>query len=247
MRKRIKLIHTIEHGLKSFFNTDENGIFITYWNNHYDSGQQTTDTPLTWLDEEISREIDRMYYLEHSGNKPISITYDRMIYIREVEDNTFDVKGKLMDMIVSKFYDKWNRLYEVLVQSHYSPLENYDMTQTETPDITKTKHHEENTDMSVSTSDQTTENSLYGYNNASPQPVNKADSSGTTTTTGDVTKNYYDDTDTETGTCGLTRHGNIGVTTSQQMLLSEVDLRDKINFYNIIMNDMDSILCQLVY
>lgn len=247
MRKRIKLIDTIENGLISFWNEDGNGVMSIYWNAHFDVDEQTTDTPLVWLDGTIAQEIDRMYYLEHSGSKPISITYDRFLYIQEHEQPNFAVKLELMNMIVSKFYDKWNRLYEVLVQSHYSPLENYDMSQTETPDITKTKHHEENTDVSVATSDQTSTNSLYGYNNSTPQPVNKADSSGTTTTTGDVKDNYYDDTDTETGTRSLTRHGNIGVTTSQQMLLSEVDLRDKMNFYNIIMDDMDSILCQLVY
>ena len=56
-----------------------------------------------------------------------------------------------------------------------------------------------------------------------------------------------EETDTETGTRGLTRHGNIGVTTSQQMLQSEIDLRSNYHFINQIMNDVDSILCLLVY
>ena len=40
----------------------------------------------------------------------------------------------------------------------------------------------------------------------------------------------------------LTRSGNIGVTTSQQMLQSEIELRQW-NFYNMIMNDIDEIMC----
>lgn len=44
----------------------------------------------------------------------------------------------------------------------------------------------------------------------------------------------------------LTRHGNIGVTTSQQMLLSEIEVR-KWNFYNSVFEDIDTILCLPIY
>ena len=64
-------------------------------------------------------------------------------------------------------------------------------------------------------------------------------------TTGTQTGNI--ETETEDGTRTLTRHGNIGVTTSQQMLQSEIDLRNNFNFINQIMNDVDSELCMLVY
>lgn len=245
MNKRI--IDTIEHGLGSFYTEDRNGICITYFNAHYDVDTQALISPIsTWFTGEVADELDKLYYLEHSGEKPLSITYRRFLKIHDDDDN-FDVKNHLFELIVSKFADKWNRLYDVLVSEHYSPLENYDMTQTETPDITKTHHHEENTDMSVENKDVESKNSLFGYNDANAEPTTKAESSGTTQTTGDVDDNYFDETDTETGTRSLTRHGNIGVTTSQQMLLSEVDLREKINFYEIVMNDMDSILSQLVY
>lgn len=44
----------------------------------------------------------------------------------------------------------------------------------------------------------------------------------------------------------LTRSGNIGVTTSQQMLQAELDLR-VYNFYDSIFADIDKILCERVY
>ena len=44
----------------------------------------------------------------------------------------------------------------------------------------------------------------------------------------------------------LTRSGNIGVTTSQQMLESELELR-KFRFYDRIFEDVDSILCEKIF
>lgn len=45
----------------------------------------------------------------------------------------------------------------------------------------------------------------------------------------------------------LTRKGNIGVTTTQQMLESEIDLWENFTFFDIVFNDLDSILCLAVY
>ena len=44
----------------------------------------------------------------------------------------------------------------------------------------------------------------------------------------------------------LTRSGNIGVTTSQQMLQSEIELR-KWLYYQSVFNDIDSILTLSIY
>ena len=44
----------------------------------------------------------------------------------------------------------------------------------------------------------------------------------------------------------LTRSGNIGVTTSQQMLESEIELR-KWNFFERVYNDIDYVLCLSIY
>ena len=54
------------------------------------------------------------------------------------------------------------------------------------------------------------------------------------------------ETTTHTGTETLSRAGNIGVTTSQQMLQSEFEVR-KIDLTDIIYNDIDKILCLQSY
>lgn len=55
----------------------------------------------------------------------------------------------------------------------------------------------------------------------------------------DNTINEHTDTSTDSGnTVTEVKHGNLGVTTSQQMLTSEIELRKKTNFYRILIEDM---------
>lgn len=81
-----------------------------------------------------------------------------------------------------------------------------------------------------------------GTSSSNTTNTTKTDS-GTNTGSVDTTSNResstsYSDTKEENGTHTLTRHGNIGVTTSQQMLLSELELipkrQLKFEFYNDI-------------
>ena len=104
------------------------------------------------------------------------------------------------------------------------------MKQKETPNVTRTKNVKSNL---------VTDNDVYGFNSSTPVPSSKTTNSGA--------KLDNEETESETGTRDLERSGNIGVTTSQQMLQSELDLRDGYNFYDGIMSDVDSILCLLVY
>ena len=53
-------------------------------------------------------------------------------------------------------------------------------------------------------------------------------------------------TSTHTGTEKLQRAGNIGVTTSQQMLESEFKVR-QYDFYKELYNDIDSVMCLMIY
>lgn len=224
-----KLIETINGGIPSFYDVTKNGIWNVYGTNHETGGEIVC--PLDWLTFDICDELDRLYYLTHSGEKLISSLYEKFIESFNVSETDDSIKLKLMEIIVSKFSDKWNKIYSAMITSQYDPLENYDMSQTETPNVTKNRNIK---------SEVHTDNDVYGFNAPStPTP------SSTTTVHGDKLLN--EETETETGTRGLTRHGNIGVTTSQQMLISEIELREKYNFYEIVMNDMDSILCLLVY
>lgn len=109
-------------------------------------------------------------------------------------------------------------------------------------------------------------NSVYGFNSSAAVPS----SSGSNSTTGTDTKTYnttdantttYNTTDANTGTVQdadtgsdthtrnyqLTRSGNIGVTTSQQMIQSERELYMWNFFYNVVFPDIDKILTINIY
>ena len=162
----------------------------------------------TWLGEDESEMIDLEYYFNHSNEKWISPLFEKLYGMSPSTTLT-----ALANIIINKFGDKWNRLYDAFITTTYNPIENYSMTE------------EGNAN-----SDIDTHQSIYGFNSETPVPTGDSNTSGSKLT----------------NTTELTRSGNIGVTTSQQMLESELKLRQW-NFIDQIMEDVDSILCLKIY
>ena len=112
--------------------------------------------------------------------------------------------------------------------AEYNPIENYDRQEdsTETPNIT---HTLSNSGQDASTN----EADVQGYNGTDYVPNSRTKSSGTSSTNG---------TDTESGTRTYTSriHGNIGVTTSAQMLEGELALRKSMDIYSIIAAEFET-------
>jgi hypothetical protein len=105
------------------------------------------------------------------------------------------------------------------------------MGETRTPDLTETS--------TVKSDVKTTgSNKVYGFNSAAAVPATETDAE--TKTQGASADNQS--TRTNTGTESLTRSGNIGVTTSQQMLISELDLRTQHEFEEIVFAMLDNIM-----
>lgn len=127
-------------------------------------------------------------------------------------------------------------------------------TETTEPDLTDATTHPT----------ETVSSDIYGMDSSSPSPSDKTETSYTGTdevTHTGTTEVTYDTTDADTGTITdaesgttktehdyvLTRSGNIGVTTSQQMAQSEIDLWKMFDFFKIVYADIDSILTLPVY
>ena len=112
--------------------------------------------------------------------------------------------------------------------AEYNPIENYDRQEdsTETPNIT---HTLSNSGQDASTN----EADVQGYNGTDYVPNSRTKSSGTSSTNG---------TDTESGTRTYTSriHGNIGVTTSAQMLEGELALRKSMDIYGLIAAEFET-------
>ena len=188
-------------------------------------------------DAELFEELAYSFYYANY-KKPLKVLYYHKFVELDVSvvtnvQNIFKHIGKVA---YSRFGDNWKKIYQAYFVDAYNPLENYDMTQTRTPlldtTLTTTRKQETKTETSGSTS-------IVPFNDS--QPTLTGESSGDSTTTEDKTKNEIESTNQERGTDTLTRHGNIGVTTSQQMLQSELDLR-KMDFINRVFKDIETIV-----
>lgn len=200
----------------------------------------TANQPFTWLTSTLALELDKILYLERSGDKTLSPFYMRLLKMKE-DELIADELQYIADALITKYSNKWNRLYTAFNQQ-YNPLENYDMEQVETPNIVKGRTKNESTKITTTNS---SSNATHGFNSALAVPVNEGGS--TTDVEGDAKDNEVTETERENGTRELTRHGNIGVTTSQQMLESEIKLRNSYTFIDGILHDVDTIMCLLIY
>lgn len=162
---------------------------------------------------------------------------------------------------------KYNKLISV-IQADYNPIDNYNMvensTDTRTPDLTATSTGTSTATGTVKNNQvRTTIDTPDGYTEKSVRSVNPYDNTGmrdesqnvtTQTGTRETTESYSgsgDTTDststanstttqsgTETVDHTLTRKGNIGVTSSQQLLESEMVLAQKMNIWKVIEQDI---------
>ena len=143
-----------------------------------------------------------------------------------------------MGSIISNLSEIYNNEYTTkvgLLLKDYNPIENYNSSETEstTSENTTTSGNENTT---TSTTNSTTQNSGETTNKVSPYDSenfsndNNSNSSNTSTVNGTDTTSITDSgniSSNGTLTRTLTRKGNIGVTTTQQMIESEYELRAK--------------------
>ena len=210
-----------------------------------------------WIPHE-TYDLDLIYMIR-SGEKESSPMIDVL-----ASDGVLleDARKKAVKATVSFYKRKWDRLWEVETAT-YNPIENYSMTETETPNISRKESVSD--DYSLNTDVQTKEkqtvisqadgsNSVYGFNSTNPVPSAQGEQNGTTTTerlpennnvSQKQTQSGYRE-QTETGTRTLTRSGNIGVTTTQQMIQSSIEL-SKWTFLAEVMRDLDSMFTTPLY
>lgn len=176
-----------------------------------------TKINLEWFNDSLIAVMKIEYYYNHAFTKYISLLFYNLINIPKTMD---EVAESLASVIVNKFKTKWNRLHEVLNLT-YNPIDNYSMSETENTQI-------------KSKVDISNANSIYAFNDTGATPTSESNSK--TSTNALLNDNVRE----------LTRKGNIGVTTSQQMIESELELREY-NLIEAIYSDIDSILTLKIY
>ena len=195
--------------------------------------QLATNNQFEFITNETAINLDVDYYLSRSGKKFISNLYNNLIENYPDDDPLI----RLSKIIETRYKDKWLRIYETLMMD-YNPINNYDMIEVETPNLED--HRVTKMDQDVSNE---TDLNDYGFNSNEPVPTSK----NITRLTGSGENNKTDETINRTGTRTLSRSGNIGVTTSAQLVEGEVKLRALYNMIDIIYNDVDKVLCLSIY
>lgn len=177
-------------------------------------------------------ELNLEYFIKRQNRRVSSIVE---YYAKE---NIETVNTKIAGIINSHYAPIWERTAYAL-GIEYKPLENYSMIEQKE---FEQDHIRELKDKLNTTTTDTTENtsSRYAINSNDYTPESKTKNGGDVKniTDNDYTGKTTDRTIRDT----LTRSGNIGVTTSQQMLESEINLRNKYILIDMIYKDVDKIL-----
>lgn len=222
---------------------------------------QTLAVP--WVDENISQYLDLEYHGNISGDKIISPLVYKSLTNGELSENK---RLLIATTIVSLYLSNWNKQWATL-ELTYNPIHNYDMmellTRVDETEFGKTRTHTDNinhgkTGTETQTPNLTTESQdgIFGFNSDESVPAN--DTTATATGTNTITYNTTDtDTGTQTDVDGgtdsitinhqISRSGNIGVTTTQQMIESERELWKWNFFRNVVFPDIDRVLTIQIY
>lgn len=128
----------------------------------------------------------------------------------------------------------WERVYKASVKE-YNPIENYDR-QEEWRDTL----NQNSALNSQSSGNNTLQHDVAGFNSSVLVNSSKDTENGSNT-------GWTSDTSNSSGYHSGRVHGNIGVTTSQQMLQAELDIAPKLNAYDFIINSFKNRFCLQVY
>lgn len=160
----------------------------------------------------------------------------------------------------------FNRVWSAINLS-YNPIENYDRQESESTTGTR-QHSGQDVTSGTSSNNRTTSDNrtisdsgnvlnkiagfdasaLVDHDSGTSSRSGTDSASGTDNTSGtERTELTHGEQIADTGTRTSRIHGNIGVTTSQQMLTSELDLIPRLNFYKYLADEFKKRFCILVY
>lgn len=238
--------------------TPDNGIF---------SNLQDCDVP--WKDDNIALILDYEYHYNIAGTRFVSPLVINML----ADDETLSTLAResIAEIVFSLCGLRWTKLWDTL-SFEYNPINNYDMVEQMTNERTQitygktdTLTHNTSEGETVNLTDTRTPNitntntsEVQGFNSNAYAPsernVNAETGTEGTTHTGTDTKtrtgteaNVQGGSDVHTHEYRLTRSGNIGVTTSQQMIESERNLWKWQFFYDVVFPDVNRVLTLSIY
>lgn len=205
--------------------------------------QSINGSTIEVLLNDYAEKIDNVLYTQY-GNRQL---FSQLEFYNALDVEKLDLIRVyiLSDMLATEY--KWEHLIKTTT-IEYNPTENYNMTEKETVTDTKAENSDSTT-TSVNGERKTTD-----INTKSVSPYNTEELTTESQQKADVTENAVTDTNTNNTTYTtnnstskeLTRSGNIGVTTTQQMLESERRLADY-SIVKLIAKEVATIISKGVY
>lgn len=203
----------------------------------------------------VAGECCANYYFQRSGLKTISPAYRRFI------ENLGNVDGSLSmgNLIRAKCLEKWQKVYSSLTANYDALNSKEDMTTrvgTSKDDIAYGSSTESNGKTASNVTTKTsTDNSddVYGFNSIEPVGDSKSSETATETITSDADKNTTYNKQNKTGSD--TKSNSYDETVKNQgrdrpassLIDSELKMRDKWLFFNIVCNDIDEVATLAIY
>ena len=199
----------------------------------------------------LTYDIDPIEFLFRYADKRILNAYPNGLYQIQLDmgeaerDASEYISITLAHSIFNQFGEKWKRIFDALF-SNYNPIENYNSEETRTPNLIKQIKNSGDDKTSLNT-DIASEKFKNTFDSGTYKGIEKNE------TKGDAINNYskidYNSMikESQTGSDKIVKKGNIGVTTSQMMIQSEVDLRNKNNFLDTVYDDIASYLLSNIF
>lgn len=229
-----------------------NEVFPNWMTKGIFSYLNTLDVP--WKNVTTPAELDIVYHGGRSGCKIISPLVYNMVSDGQLTPENASVIAMSIMAVNGR---NWSKLWDTL-NIDYNPIENYRMVETEqengkvnhsdTETISGSSENSGNGHASTSGNNAT---NVFGFNseNAVGADTGTTDTETSSTQSTTVSTNETRETEnigTSTNDRTLTRSGNIGVTTSQQMIESERTLWDWY-FFDVVFRDIDKMLTLSIY
>lgn len=165
---------------------------------------------------------------------------------------------QLSSLIEKKYSEKWNKLWDTL-NYNYDAIRPYDMTTNETIGEQQSGNTTSNSVIDDTGSDTTTskvildktEDSLYGFNSLQSTPSNKSENSSENIDSSESKNKSTRNDNTTHGRTNhidreLTRKGNIGNITQQELIKQERDVSQYI-IWDTIYDDLNRVLTRSKY
>lgn len=178
------------------------------------------------------------YYMNfRSGEKLLNRTFERILEKR-FNGTVGNAALKLVaDMIILSEHEKYNRMLDIIM-SEYNPIENYDRYEDLQKDYSSSGGSTEDA-TNHDTGTETIVDQIEGFNSSTFQDSNKSTKTDNLTHTADIDRTHELEGE-ETNTNHI--HGNIGVTTADQMLNGYKDFWSEFNILEMVSQDIDDII-----